>query len=105
MNQSGSEPVLCSSFSRQKHLERTHQGTQGQGHRPRDHLVHPGHRQWVQHHHQAVQVVLDGMLVYPLQGGAGHAEQEAGDLLKLPAQSKADLESEGSRGRLRLSLL
>ena len=45
------------------------------------------------------------MLVNPLQGGAGHAEQEARDLLKALARSKADLESEGSRGRLKLSLL
>ena len=87
------------------HLERTHLGTEGQGHRPRGHLVHPDHRQWVQHHHQAVQIVPNGMLVYPLQGGAGHAEQEAGDLLKLPAQSKADLEPKRSCGRLELLLL
>ena len=40
------------------------------------------------------------MLVYPLQGGAGLAEQEAGNLLKLPAQSMADLEVEGSRALL-----
>ena len=82
-----------------------HQWTKGQRHRPRGHLVHPGHRQRVQHHHQAVQIVPNGMLVYPLQGGAGHAEQEAGDLLKLPAQSKADLESKRSCGRLELLLL
>ena len=52
----------------------------------------------------AVQIVPNGMLVYPLQGGAGHTEQEAGDLLKLPAQSKADLESKRSCGRLELLL-
>jgi len=59
---------------------------------------HLGHCQWVQHHHQAVQIVPNGMLVYPIQRGAGHAEQEAGDLLKLPAQSKADLEPKRSCG-------
>ena len=52
-----------------------------------------------------MQIVPDGMLDHPLQGGAGHIEQEAGDLLKLPVQNKADLESEGSRGRLKLSFL
>ena len=54
--------------------------------------------QWLQHQYQAVQVVPNGMLVHPLQGGAGHAEQEAGDLLQLPAQGKADLEPQGSCG-------
>ena len=40
----------------------------------------------------------DGMLDHPLQGEVGHVEQETGDLLKLPTQSKADLEPERSCG-------
>ena len=51
--------------------------------------------QWLQHQYQAVQVVPNGMLVHPLQGGAGHAE---GVLLQLPTQSKADLEPRESCG-------
>ena len=80
-------------------LERPHMGAQGQGDPPRGHMVHPGNGQWIQHHHQTVQALPHRMLVHPLQRGAGHPQQEAGDLLQLPAQGQADSLPKRSCGR------
>ena len=75
-----------------------HMGAEGQGDPPRVDLVNLGHCQRVQHDHKAVQAVPSRVLVHLVQGGAGHPQQEAGDLLNMQTQGKAHTLAKRSRG-------